>query len=69
MPVVLVLTQEPSIDQLCWQALSRVGHEVIAVKTVRKPFTPRSRSRCRPPSSMPQPTPKTSRRRGYLLQN
>lgn len=34
MPVVLVLTQEPSIDQLCWQALSRVGHEVISVKTV-----------------------------------
>ncbi len=34
MSVVLVFTSEPSIDQLCWQALSRVGHEVVSAKTV-----------------------------------
>ena len=34
MALVLVLTNESSIEQLCWQALSRVGHEVVSAKTL-----------------------------------
>lgn len=33
MSVVLVLTTESSIAQICWQALSRVGHEVVSVRS------------------------------------